>query len=80
MELDSFVARHRPEWDRLEVLATRRRRLSGAEADELVDLYQRTATHLSIVQSSAAAPRGPTSRTSSAARSRSRSGGRGGGG
>jgi len=48
MELDSFVARHRPEWDRLEVLATRRRRLSGAEADELVDLYQRTATHLSI--------------------------------
>lgn len=56
MELDAFVARHRAEWDRLEWLATRRRRLTGAEADELVDLYQRAATHLSIVQSSAPDP------------------------
>jgi uncharacterized membrane protein SpoIIM required for sporulation len=56
VELDAFVARHRAEWDRLHVLATRRRRLTGAEADELVDLYQRTATHLSIVQSSAPDP------------------------
>jgi uncharacterized membrane protein SpoIIM required for sporulation len=56
VELDSFVAAHRAEWDRLEVLATRRRRLSGPEADELVELYQRTATHLSMVQSSAPDP------------------------
>lgn len=56
MELDSFVAAHRAEWDRLEELATRRRRLSGAEADELVELYQRTATHLSMVQSAAPDP------------------------
>ena len=56
MEIDAFVAAHRAEWDRLHVLATRRRRLSGAEADELLDLYQRTATHLSIVQSSAPDP------------------------
>ena len=56
MELDAFVARHHAEWDRLHALATRRRRLSGAEADELVELYQRTATHLSMVQSSAPDP------------------------
>jgi uncharacterized membrane protein SpoIIM required for sporulation len=56
VELDAFVARHRAEWDRLHELAMRRRRLDGAEADELVDLYQRTATHLSIVQSSAPDP------------------------
>jgi uncharacterized membrane protein SpoIIM required for sporulation len=56
VDLDTFVAHHKPEWDRLEELATRRRRLSGAEADELVELYQRTATHLSMVQSSAPDP------------------------
>jgi len=53
MDVDPFVAAHRGEWARLELLA-RRRRLSGAEADELVALYQRTATHLSLVQSSGA--------------------------
>ena len=56
MELDTFVAAHRGEWDRLESLANQRGRLSGAEADELVELYQRTATHLSMVQSSAPDP------------------------
>jgi uncharacterized membrane protein SpoIIM required for sporulation len=56
VELDSFVAAHRSEWDRLEALSTRRQRLSGEEADELVDLYQRTATHLSMVQSAAPDP------------------------
>ena len=50
MDLDAFVAVHSPEWDRLDALA-RRRRLSGAEADELVTLYQRAATHLSVVRS-----------------------------
>ena len=49
-----YVAAHRGEWARLEQLlgqASRPRRLSGAEVDELVELYQRTATHLSVVQS-----------------------------
>lgn len=55
MDLDPFVAAHRAEWARLEELC-RRRRLTGAEADELVTLYQRTATHLSLVQSSAPDP------------------------
>ncbi len=56
MEIDTFVAAHRAEWDRLEQLANRRGRLTGAESDELVDLYQRTATHLSMVQSSSPDP------------------------
>ncbi len=54
MDIDTFVASHRAEWDRLEQLvgrAGRPRRLSGAEVDELVRLYQRAATHLSVVQS-----------------------------
>ncbi|WP_432096244.1 stage II sporulation protein M [Streptomyces sp. bgisy100] len=56
MDLDVFVAAHRAEWTRLDELLRRRRRLTGAEADELVALYQRTATHLSLVQSSAPDP------------------------
>ncbi|MGW4567355.1 stage II sporulation protein M [Streptomyces sp. NPDC004561] len=55
MDLDVFVSAHRAEWDRLDALLGRRR-LSGAEVDELVTLYQRTATHLSLVQSSAPDP------------------------
>jgi uncharacterized membrane protein SpoIIM required for sporulation len=49
VDIDAFVARHSPEWRRLEELVSRRR-LTGAEADELVTLYQRTATHLSLVR------------------------------
>lgn len=56
MDLDVFVSAHRHEWDRLSALLGRRRTLSGPEADELVTLYQRTATHLSTVQSSAPDP------------------------
>jgi uncharacterized membrane protein SpoIIM required for sporulation len=55
VDLDPFVAAHRAEWERLDQLS-RRRRLTGDEADELVDLYQRAATHLSLVQSSAPDP------------------------
>ena len=51
MDVDAFVAAHRPVWDRLEDLVRRRRSLSGVEVDELVDLYQRVATHLSIARS-----------------------------
>jgi uncharacterized membrane protein SpoIIM required for sporulation len=49
VDIDAFVARHSGEWRRLEQLVSRRR-LSGAEADELVSLYQRAATHLSLVR------------------------------
>jgi uncharacterized membrane protein SpoIIM required for sporulation len=52
MDIDAFVAAHCGRWARLEQLS-RRRRLSGAEADELVDGYQEVATHLSVVRSSA---------------------------
>jgi uncharacterized membrane protein SpoIIM required for sporulation len=50
VDLDAFVAVHRHEWNRLDQL-TGRRRLSGAEVDELVLLYQRAATHLSVIRS-----------------------------
>ncbi|MEU2395853.1 stage II sporulation protein M [Streptomyces sp. NPDC007369] len=56
MDLDVFVTAHRAEWDRLEQLLGRGRRLTGTEADELVSLYQRTATHLSLIQSSTPDP------------------------
>jgi uncharacterized membrane protein SpoIIM required for sporulation len=50
VDLDSYVAERRGEWNRLETL-TSRRRLSPDEADELVLLYQRASTHLSVVRS-----------------------------
>ncbi|MGC5013305.1 stage II sporulation protein M [Streptosporangium sp. DT93] len=56
MDIDAFVTAHRPAWDRLEALIRRRRSLNGAEVDELVDLYQRVATHLSQVRSTSADP------------------------
>ncbi len=52
MDIDAFVAAHAPRWRRLEQLS-RRRSLTGAEADELVDGYQEVATHLSVVRSAA---------------------------
>ncbi len=51
MDVDAFVLAHRPTWNRLEELLKRRRTLTGAEVDELVDLYQRVSTHLSMVRS-----------------------------
>jgi uncharacterized membrane protein SpoIIM required for sporulation len=51
VDVDAFVLAHRPTWDRLETLVKRRRKLTGAEVDELVDLYQRVSTHLSMVRS-----------------------------
>lgn len=53
MDVDAFVLAHSPAWNRLEQLLKRRRNLTGAEIDELVDLYQRVSTHLSVVRSSA---------------------------
>jgi uncharacterized membrane protein SpoIIM required for sporulation len=56
LDIDVFVAAHRAEWDRLRALIRRANRLRGPEADELVALYQRTATHLSIVRTSVPDP------------------------
>lgn len=56
MDLDSYIVQHGPQWDRLTELTRASRRLSGAEADELVDLYQRTSTQLSVVRSSGSDP------------------------
>lgn len=55
MDLDAYVSAHRDEWVRLEQLS-RLRRLSGAQADELIGLYQRVATQLSVVRSAAPDP------------------------
>ncbi len=55
MDLDAFVVVNSGDWDELERLVARRR-LTGAEADRLVQLYQRTATHLSTVRSAAPDP------------------------
>jgi len=52
VDLDAFTAVRSPAWARLDAL-TRTRRLTGAEADELVRLYQEVATDLSTVRSSA---------------------------
>jgi uncharacterized membrane protein SpoIIM required for sporulation len=49
LDIDSFVARHAPQWNRLDRLA-RRRTLSVAEVDELLSLHQATATDLSVVR------------------------------
>ncbi|MEV6624049.1 stage II sporulation protein M [Amycolatopsis sp. NPDC051106] len=56
MDVDVFVATHSAEWNRLGELTHRGGKLTGAEADELVTLYQRTATHLSIARSVAPDP------------------------
>lgn len=50
MDLDAYTAVHRPQWQRLETLA-RKRRLTGAEADELLDLYRSVSGHLSLISS-----------------------------
>ena len=51
VDVDAFVLAHQDTWNRLEQLVKRRRRLTGSEVDELVDLYQRVSTHLSMVRS-----------------------------
>ncbi|OUM40889.1 stage II sporulation protein M [Arthrobacter sedimenti] len=50
MDVDAFIAVHRSDWQRLDDLV-RRRKLDGAESDELLGLYQRVSTHLSIIRS-----------------------------
>ncbi|PZF83104.1 hypothetical protein C1I99_31175 [Micromonospora deserti] len=50
MDLDAYVAEHGGEWRRLEELSGRGR-LDADEIDELVALYQRAATQLSVLRS-----------------------------
>jgi uncharacterized membrane protein SpoIIM required for sporulation len=60
MDLDRFLAAHGPAWERLAQLTARAnrgmRRLDAAELDELVALYQRTSTHLSLARTYARDP------------------------
>jgi uncharacterized membrane protein SpoIIM required for sporulation len=54
MDIDRFLARYTPAWDRLDHLTRRAGagvgRLSGAELRELIALYQRGASNLSYAQ------------------------------
>lgn len=49
MDLDAYSAAHRAEWDRLAVLAGQRK-LSGEDADELIELYQSASAHLAEIK------------------------------
>ncbi|CAM4380938.1 stage II sporulation protein M [Nocardia ninae] len=50
MDVDAYSYAHRRAWERLDYLSTRRK-LTGAEADELVTLYRRTSQQLARLQS-----------------------------
>jgi len=54
MDIDRYIATHQPTWDRLATLTSRAGRgvgrLTAAELDELVRLYQRVSTHLSYAR------------------------------
>ena len=50
MDMDAFTTVHSPQWARLDLLA-KKRRLSGAEADELLELYQSVSAQLSLMRS-----------------------------
>ncbi len=52
MDLDALASARHDDWQRLDALA-RRRRLDGAEADELIERYQSAASDLSLVQTTA---------------------------
>ena len=50
MDIDAFSAVHGDKWSRLLFLA-HKRRITGAEADELLRLYQTVSAHLSLIRS-----------------------------
>ena len=52
MDLDAYTAAHCGEWDRLAQLAAQHR-LSGREADELIELFQTGSAQLSAIGASA---------------------------
>lgn len=51
MNLDAMIDERRPEWDRLDELA-RRRRLTGDETDEFVHLYRAASADLADIKTS----------------------------
>ncbi|MGB3764268.1 MAG: stage II sporulation protein M [Ornithinimicrobium sp.] len=55
MDVDALIARRQAAWTRLGQLS-KSRRLTGSQADELLDEYGRTATDLSVVRSTAPDP------------------------
>ncbi|MBF6350080.1 MULTISPECIES: stage II sporulation protein M [Nocardia] len=55
MDVDAYSTRHRQAWARLNYLAGRRKP-TGAEADELVDLYRRTSQQLARLQTHSPEP------------------------
>ncbi|MGC5167057.1 stage II sporulation protein M [Luteimicrobium sp. DT211] len=71
MDLDALTAARADQWARLDELA-RRRRLDGAEADELARLYQSVATDLSTIRSTAPDPTAVANLSGSLARARAR--------
>ena len=57
MDVDRFIVQNQPAWLRLEQLVRQARsRPSAEEVDELVQLYQRTSTHLAHVRRERADP------------------------
>ena len=78
MDLDAYVLAHHEEWDRLETLS-RAKRLNGRESDELVERYQRVATHLSVIRTAAPDATVITYLSLMLSRARNRAGASGGG-
>lgn len=74
VDLDALVSRRQAAWSRLAELARHRPR-TGAEADELLDGYQRVATDLSVVRSTTPDPSLVTHLSVLLARARLRSAG-----
>jgi uncharacterized membrane protein SpoIIM required for sporulation len=75
VDVDAFVAAHQAEWNRLDYLVRRGRKLSGAEVDELVSTYQRVTTQLSELRSAGHDPALTAQLSSRLARARAMIGG-----
>ncbi|WP_449372147.1 hypothetical protein [Arthrobacter psychrolactophilus] len=71
MDMDAFTTVHGPQWARLDTLA-RKRRLTGEEADELLELYQSVSAQLSLIRSVAAESSVSTSLSATLANARTR--------
>lgn len=74
MDIDAFIAVRQDDWQKL-VELTRQHNLTGAEADELVRLYQAVATDLSTVRSATPDPQTVSYLSSILSRARARIGG-----
>jgi uncharacterized membrane protein SpoIIM required for sporulation len=51
VDLDAYVSEHSAEWQKLRTLTRPGARLGAREIDEMLMLYRRTATHLSVIRS-----------------------------